>query len=1351
MNRVNIQLESFGEGLGGFLRGTFVLFFASLHLQAAPANDAFAEPTELVGKELTVQGNNSEATVEPEEKVGDWFTNSFASVWYSWTAPAEGTLHLNASFVAPGYYLRAMAFRGDAIATLTPALTALDGAVPVVAGDQVRIQVASLYFPQLPNGSNAGPFTLNLRLEQPQSPPPNDAFADRIELVGKELTVQGDNAEATIEPGEITTNSPPNLIASVWYSWTAPAKGVLHWSASAAPPGFYIQSAVYRGDTITSLTPAPTALGGGIPVVTGDRLNIQVASFPFILPYSTGTTGPFTLDLRLEESLSTSLNDEFTNRVTISTLPYHFEGSVDGATSESGEPLPSAGAIQTLWWEFIPTNTGVLTVTVQAPQFSPRIALYEGSELGSLVATFPTTTSPLTFTLLSGRHYVLQLASGSVSVGNFTLDTEYVDTFLEAAPNDSFTNSIHLEGASVAVAGNNAVASMELNEVPPLAGSVGRTVWYSWVAPLSGRITIRSHCDYFFQGLAVYTGPTLDHLQRVGVGKEAAIFMAEAGTVYHIQVDGMDNKWGDFTMKIDSVAFQPALNDAFDHATPINGTWGVVGQCITDATVEPGEPVHRSGAIKTVWWRWQVAQNGMGGIGDNGSFVPDTLFAVYTGSSVDTLTLVAKGTNHVPLQSVVGGAVYYIAAVVDASAKGDVVFNYSSQSLTIDWEHMIIDHTTPYHPVEGNVLSEASFEGTWLGSSWTVQESPTIFSGALYDIKSFAQKLIAPSRAVDEWVVTLLSPATQTALANYQSTGSGFVAIKGPLAQDLNQIIYGPPIYNSQRFSAITLRPETEARLSENLQGFDLARLNRMLIDDAYPQEIYKMPLQGGCGGHVGEPGGADGGTWVQLQVGAALNQEFATLPGVNYELKFAFGPEATTDPASARVRVLWDNVELGIGESPASDGRYWHWTNFLVKATGTTSRITFEILEGIVGMDGFSVVPAMAPPVIITSSASISTFEGSAASFHVGASGSPPLAYQWYFNGAPLPGEVGRVLSIDPVTSPQGGQYHVVVSNASGTVTSDPATLVVETATSPTITSQPYGGTVAAGTYQVIGVAAVGTAPLFYQWFFNDTPLPHATNDQFIIPYVVSTNAGSYSVKVWNAAETVWSLPTKLTVETNLTGGGAVKLCNELPDGGHTRRALVYDVDGITPLSGPEYLAQLYAGPSLDSIRPVGPPRPFLTGFDAGLISSTNIVLPTVPVSAAAYLQVRVWQNNKGASYEEARSRGGRFGKSDILQVTCGVLPYPPPPWGLQSFSLQAGLPQFTAGKVGVAERRTDGSTAWSLEGQAGYRYVIEKAAEDFVWRPLMVITNITGAINFTDPAPPATGASFYRARILD
>jgi hypothetical protein len=68
----------------------------------------------------------------------------------------------------------------------------------------------------------------------------------------------------------------------------------------------------------------------------------------------------------------------------------------------------------------------------------------------------------------------------------------------------------------------------------------------------------------------------------------------------------------------------------------------------------------------------------------------------------------------------------------------------------------------------------------------------------------------------------------------------------------------------------------------------------------------------------------------------------------------------------------------------------------------------------------------------------------GGSATFTVGVNPTPTLMYQWLKDGLPITGANSTTFSINGVQGADIGSYSVVVSNAAGTVTSDPATLSI-------------------------------------------------------------------------------------------------------------------------------------------------------------------------------------------------------------------------------------------------------------------------------------------------------------------
>jgi len=85
--------------------------------------------------------------------------------------------------------------------------------------------------------------------------------------------------------------------------------------------------------------------------------------------------------------------------------------------------------------------------------------------------------------------------------------------------------------------------------------------------------------------------------------------------------------------------------------------------------------------------------------------------------------------------------------------------------------------------------------------------------------------------------------------------------------------------------------------------------------------------------------------------------------------------------------------------------------------------------------------------------------------------------------------------------------------------------------ATPPAITGQPQSQTVATGASASFTVTATGTAPLSYQWKFNNSDVAGATSPTLTLSNVQAANAGSYTVVVSNAGGSVTSSSATLTV----------------------------------------------------------------------------------------------------------------------------------------------------------------------------------------------------------------------------
>ena len=82
--------------------------------------------------------------------------------------------------------------------------------------------------------------------------------------------------------------------------------------------------------------------------------------------------------------------------------------------------------------------------------------------------------------------------------------------------------------------------------------------------------------------------------------------------------------------------------------------------------------------------------------------------------------------------------------------------------------------------------------------------------------------------------------------------------------------------------------------------------------------------------------------------------------------------------------------------------------------------------------------------PAILTPPQSLTVLRNNSATFTVTAAATPPISYQWSFNGAPLAGATNSMLTLDDVQTNQSGPYQVTVTDAGGSTFQPPATLTV-------------------------------------------------------------------------------------------------------------------------------------------------------------------------------------------------------------------------------------------------------------------------------------------------------------------
>jgi len=164
----------------------------------------------------------------------------------------------------------------------------------------------------------------------------------------------------------------------------------------------------------------------------------------------------------------------------------------------------------------------------------------------------------------------------------------------------------------------------------------------------------------------------------------------------------------------------------------------------------------------------------------------------------------------------------------------------------------------------------------------------------------------------------------------------------------------------------------------------------------------------------------------------------------------------------------------------------------------------------------------ASGPAPTVSVPASVTVDQGGDGAISSVATGSHPLAYQWfYLNGSLtvlIPGATNDTLRLtDILPVQQNYQYSVVVSNAYGAVTSSYATLNILSGAPLIVTDIfPPLEVLPAGVPVTFAVTASGAEPFSYQWSQGSGAIPGATNASYTFNALAGSN--NYSVTVRNS-----------------------------------------------------------------------------------------------------------------------------------------------------------------------------------------------------------------------------------------
>jgi hypothetical protein len=333
----DFQIAGFsGDPTGG--SGTLQLNWAAAG--SGPANDNFAAAEAIAGASGSAAGETFNATKECGEPTRG--LGSGRSIWYRWTAP----MSFNVTFTTDGsdYDTVLAVHRGNTLDTLTVVAinddnsTSFDGQTSTV---HFAAQAGTTYSIAVDGIALAGGHVSLLWAPTPA----NDNLVNAEVIAGATGAVSGNNLGAGKEPSE--PSGPEGR--SVWYSWQAPAGGMIVFSTG----GFASRLDAYTGSSIETLAGTEVATGStqmAFDAVDGVTYRISVQGS------SDAVVGDFTL------TWGTAATPQPTDTATQVPTPTESPTSMPASPT----PTPSTNATSTPTASPTPTASSNATSTPTA-------------------------------------------------------------------------------------------------------------------------------------------------------------------------------------------------------------------------------------------------------------------------------------------------------------------------------------------------------------------------------------------------------------------------------------------------------------------------------------------------------------------------------------------------------------------------------------------------------------------------------------------------------------------------------------------------------------------------------------------------------------------------------------------------------------------------------------------------------------------------------------------------------------------------------------------------------------------------------------------------------------------------
>lgn len=118
---------------------------------------------------------------------------------------------------------------------------------------------------------------------------------------------------------------------------------------------------------------------------------------------------------------------------------------------------------------------------------------------------------------------------------------------------------------------------------------------------------------------------------------------------------------------------------------------------------------------------------------------------------------------------------------------------------------------------------------------------PRIDSLDLKNIPSLLKQLQSGNDPLSRYIRAQASPDDLMILDRYHGSAPAPHPVVAALVDSLNRAVFGPFLYERERFGNVRLSAETVKLMEDSRKSKNVSSFNRMLLDEAYAEELEKM------------------------------------------------------------------------------------------------------------------------------------------------------------------------------------------------------------------------------------------------------------------------------------------------------------------------------------------------------------------------------------------------------------------------------------------------------------------------------------------------------------------------------